>query len=201
MQAMPRLTVMIIRHAEKPEEVWPGPGLTAEGQTDHKSLVVRGWQRAGSWATLFGSELGGTDYPKPDVIYAAQPDPYDGPLMEKGKPSHRPYETIRPLADRLALKPVIRWAKGEEAALASEVATLMRNVLVCWEHKLIFSNLIPALLSGQSVAGLPGNWPGERYDVVLRFDREGDQWSIRQLFPRLLSGDTDMPFPGANHAR
>ena len=41
------LTILIIRHAENGGENWPGPGLTANGMPDEKSLVLRGWQRAG----------------------------------------------------------------------------------------------------------------------------------------------------------
>jgi hypothetical protein len=51
---MSALTLLIIRHAEKPGESWPGPGLTVTGVPDGKSLVIRGWQRAGSWSTLLG---------------------------------------------------------------------------------------------------------------------------------------------------
>ena len=98
---MSTLTILIIRHAEKPGEIWPGPGLTANGVPDEKSLVLRGLQR-------FGTRPGGADYPTPDIIYAAQPDPYDGPLAAAEHPSQRPYETILPLADRLRLLPVIR---------------------------------------------------------------------------------------------
>jgi hypothetical protein len=36
------LTILIIRHAEKPDESWPGPGLTPDGSADKKSLVIRG---------------------------------------------------------------------------------------------------------------------------------------------------------------
>ena len=42
------LTILIIRHAEKPDEAWPGPGLTEQGENDTESLVIRGWQRAGA---------------------------------------------------------------------------------------------------------------------------------------------------------
>ena len=76
---MPALTLLIIRHAEKPGENWPGPGLTIEGTPDDKSLVIRGWQRAGAWAALFGAGLGGTDYPAPAAIYAANPAGSDQP--------------------------------------------------------------------------------------------------------------------------
>ena len=57
---MTALTVLIIRHGEKPDRQWPGPGLTRRGNMNAGSLVVRGWQRAGAWATLFG-----TDKPQP----------------------------------------------------------------------------------------------------------------------------------------
>lgn len=70
---MSALTILIIRHAEKPGENWPGPGLTEDGQKDKESLVIRGWQRVGAWAALFGAGLGGTQYPAPQVIYAANP--------------------------------------------------------------------------------------------------------------------------------
>ncbi|VFU08821.1 protein of unknown function [Methylocella tundrae] len=40
------------------------PGLTPEGSPDKKSLVIRGWERAGSWSALFGAGLGGVDFPQ-----------------------------------------------------------------------------------------------------------------------------------------
>jgi hypothetical protein len=41
--------------------------------------------------------------------------------------------------------------------------------------------------------GLPTKWDGSRFDVVLRFDRSAPDkpWSFKQLFPKLLSGDSD----------
>jgi len=82
---MSTLAILIIGHAEKPGESWPGPGLTPDGTPDKKSLVVRGWQRANSWAALFGGRLGGQDYPKPSAIYAADPAGTSG-----DEPSQRP---------------------------------------------------------------------------------------------------------------
>jgi hypothetical protein len=192
---MSALTLMIIRHAEKPREQWPGPGLTIEGIADEKSLVIRGWQRAGAWSALFGAGLGGIDFPRPDVIYAADPtrgimtaDPADGP-------SQRPSQTVTPLGDNLGPKPVTKWALGEEAALVDEIKKLSGVVLVCWEHKRIISDMLPAIAAGMIVPGLPSKWNKLRFDVVLRFDRgaPAQPWSFRQLFPRLLSGDSDKP--------
>lgn len=66
---MSSLTVLIIRHGEKPEPDAPelGPGLTVKGKEDRHSLVIRGWQRAGAWATLFATPPS-ADFPKPDII-------------------------------------------------------------------------------------------------------------------------------------
>ena len=185
------LTVLLIRHAEKPGEVWPGPGLTLDGQPDDKSLVLRGWQRAGAWAALFGSgNNGGGDYPRPAAIYAANPD-----TAAEGEPSRRHYQTIRPTADRLRLAPIVKWARGEEAGLVDEIVRLSGVVLIAWEHKRITEALVPALLAGQGLPGVPARWDPARFDVVLRFDRPaaGAPWSFRQLFPRLLAGDSDAP--------
>jgi hypothetical protein len=66
---MSALTILIIRHAEKQGESWPGSGLMPDGVPDKNSLVIRGWQRAGSWSALFGAGLGGLDYPAPALPY------------------------------------------------------------------------------------------------------------------------------------
>jgi hypothetical protein len=190
---MSSLTILIIRHAEKPNDPkapWPGDGFTERGAVDDKSLVIRGWQRAGSWAALFGAGLGADGYPQPAVIYAANPSP-----TTSHDPSQRPFETIVPLAERLKLTPVTKYALDDEGKLVKEIIGLTGAVLVCWEHKHIYQDILPAIANGQTLHGLPANWDGSRFDVVLRFDRSvpGAPWSFRQLFPRLLSGDSDTP--------
>src|SRR5260370_32521158 len=92
------LTILIIRQAEKHGEIWPGPGLTREGKEDDKSLVIRGWERAGAWAALFGTLLGAEAYPRPSAIYADNPEALA--LDETGQlPSH----TVIRLSERFGL--------------------------------------------------------------------------------------------------
>ena len=184
------LTLLIIRHAEKPKETWPGPGLSDQGVEDNKSLVIRGWQRAGAWAALFGAKLGGADFPAPAAIYAANPNSQNG-----DDPSKRPFETISPLAARLGIAPIVTYALGDEQKLVEAVAKLTGVVLIAWEHKAIVKTMLPLIVNNQPLHGIPTKWDGARFDVVLRFDRAlpAAPWSFRQLFPRLMSGDTDTP--------
>jgi broad specificity phosphatase PhoE len=193
---MSTLTIMLIRHGEKPPEK-PGdedfgPGLTEMGVVDKHSLAIRGWQRAGAWAALFGTGVLGTDFPKPDVIYAVDPvtQPAGG-----GPVGKRAFETIRPLSQRLHIEPVTKYGLGDELPMLEEVRKLTGVVLISWEHKKIGEVMLPELSKGQSLPHLPVKWDGKRFDVVLRFDRAqgAAQWSFRQLFPRLLAGDSDVP--------
>jgi hypothetical protein len=108
---MSALSILIVRHAEKPGESWPGPGLSSGGAADNKSLVIRGWQRSGSWCALLGGDLTSDDFPRPDAIYAAEPTATTG-----DDPSQRPFETISPLAARLTLAPVLTYALGQGSA-------------------------------------------------------------------------------------
>src|SRR5689334_5375880 len=123
---MAALTLLIIRHAEKPGEAFAGPGFTIGGEADDESLVIRGWQRAGAWAALFGS---GHDpaYPKPDNVYAADPtkDPAPGDHVSK-----RPWETILPLCQKLGLDPITTYGVGDERALVHDVTRQTGTVLI-----------------------------------------------------------------------
>jgi hypothetical protein len=188
---MSPLTILIIRHAEKPGEDWPGPGLSEDGQEDTESLVIRGWQRAGAWTALLGAGFGGPEYPTPQAIYAATPGARD--KLNQG-PSRRPYETIFALAPRLSLTHNTSFAKGDEKYLVDTLLPLSGVVLVCWEHKAIISDILPRLPVSNS-GDLPTHWSGKRFDAVLRFDRaEGEtSFVFQELLPCLMSGDSNKP--------
>jgi hypothetical protein len=164
---MSSLTLMLVRHAEKLGGAFPGRGLTYEGTPDEKSLVIRGWQRAGAWAALFGRGDAQGDYPPPNVIYAAKPEA----VSEDASFSHRPWETAVPVAKRLHLDPNTTYGVSQEADLVKEIITLTGVVLVFWEHKAIVEEIIPALVRKQVIPGIPTKWDGDRFDVVLRLDR------------------------------
>jgi hypothetical protein len=191
---MSALTVLVIRHAEKPDANDPdlGPGLTTAGAEDKHSLVIRGWQRAGAWAALFGAGTAGPDFPKPNIVYAANPAQTSS---REGSHSKRPFETIIALCNRLRVSPITTHGVDDEVALVKEVQQLTGVVLICWEHKRIVEAVVPELAKGQKLPGLPTKWDGTRFDVVLRFDREqtGAPWNFRQLFPQSLAGDLDVP--------
>jgi hypothetical protein len=182
---MNSLTLVIIRHAEKPGEAFPGDGFTEDGDQDDKSLVIRGWQRAGAWATLFGSGRGGADYPPPSFIYAATPGD-----RANHDASRRPAETVSPLAAKLGLKLNSKYGLGAEGNLMREVLALSGIVLICWEHHAIINSILPAI---PSVSGfLPAKWKGDRFDVALRFDGASPSgpFAFRALYPCLLVGDS-----------
>lgn len=93
------------------------------------------------------------------------------------------------------LTPNVSYAVGQEAQLVQEIVNLTGCVLVSWEHKSIGKTILPAIANGQNIPDMPAKWDGKRFDVVLRFDRSvaGAQWAFRQLFPCLLSDDSDTP--------
>ena len=72
MKTAPR-TVMILRHAEKPDEKDPRHppfGVDEAGQAKPTSLIPRGWQRAGALAAMFCAASLPPPFVRPTLLVA-----------------------------------------------------------------------------------------------------------------------------------
>jgi hypothetical protein len=183
-------TVLLIRHAEKPEPPW-GTGVDQDGRPDEKSLAPRGWQRAGAWAELFVPSLGAAPgLPRPTRIFAsAHVEGLDG---NGGGKSRRPEETVAPLADKLGLEVDLTFTKGQERDLAAALAAEDGVALVCWQHEAI-PEIARAL--APDADGITKGWPKSCYNVIFRLRRPdgASAWSFDQIAPVMLKWD--MPGP------
>jgi hypothetical protein len=185
-------TILIIRHAEKPE---PGDaGVDGSGASDSKSLTPRGWQRSGAWAELFAPSL--RQQPavaKPTAVFASAPATHaDIAAGKSGSKSRRPLETVSPLAAKLSIEIDVRFGKGKETDLAAAISAIEGVVLVCWQHEDIVA-IATALAPGE--AHIPARWPGDCFNVVFRFDRPDSKspWVFQQVVPVMLEGDRSGP--------
>jgi hypothetical protein len=190
---MARQTILIMRHADKPEPAGDG-GVDSVGMPDKNSLTPRGWQRAGIWAELFVPSLGQQRVlPRPTAIFASAPASKAEILAgHGGSKSRRPLETISPLAAKLGVDVDLRFAKGQEADLAATISLMDGVGLICWQHEDIVA--IANALTPQP-QGIPGKWPGVCFNVVFCFDRPeaAAPWTFQQFVPVMLNGDGSTP--------
>jgi broad specificity phosphatase PhoE len=177
--------IMLIRHAEKPLHPSNSPhGVNTDGEQDPHSLTVTGWIRAGALVELFAPSRGEppAELRRPDTIYAS---------AHAGGHSKRSVQTVGPLASRLGLEVIKRYAAGDEAHLAKEIIARPGATLVAWHHQDIWKiahNL------GEVYPDPPARWPHDRFDVIWTFTREGQGcWRFEQIPQLLLPGD--LPFP------
>jgi hypothetical protein len=185
--AMPSQTIMIIRHAEKPDGT--SNGIDETDAIDDKSLIPRGWQRAGAWAELFFPSLGRQPaLPTPTAILASAPEDHHDAAGD-GSKSKRPMQTVSPLAGKLGIVINLQFSKGQENLVAEEASGINGIVLICWQHEDIAA--IAQAIVGSS-NGVPANWPGDRFNIVLRLDRpnNGAGWTLQQVVPVMLAGDS-----------
>jgi len=177
--------IMVIRHAERPNHTGPH-GVTAEGEFDQHSLTVTGWIRAGALVGLFAPFRGEPPegLRRPDTVY--------GSAYEEGH-SKRSVQTVTPLAARLGLDVVRRYAAGDESHLARELTARPGAAVVCLNHESIHK-LVEHL--GDVTPLPPAHWPSDRYDVVWTFTRNGTGWTFAHVPQVLLPGD--LPYPIAD---
>jgi hypothetical protein len=99
--------IMVIRHAEKPDDTHQG--VTAHGDQDKESLIVRGWQRAGALAALFdptNGPLQNANLAVPKTIYASDPQKASEADDDDGKKAARAIVTCREQGSELGLTAV-----------------------------------------------------------------------------------------------
>jgi broad specificity phosphatase PhoE len=125
------LTILLIRHAEKPDDEYQG--VNEFGVNDPESLTPRGWQRAGALAVLLAGSNGSLT---PDQIYASSPDKEKvAPHIKVGSKSSRALETVTPLAEKLNKTPIQTFGKGNEQDLVDAITTFEGTTLTCWQHE------------------------------------------------------------------
>ena len=179
--------IMLVRHAEKPPDEGPPHGVTAEGERESESLTVRGWQRAGALVSFFAPADDRFPHPelaRPQFLYSSKPTRRDG--------SRRPFETLTPLAERLAVRINANYPKREAEEMLEEAFLCEGVVLVCWQHDFI-PRMANHILRDETTA--PQDWPGDRFDLVWVFDLDpaAGRYAFRQVPQNLLMGDWAVP--------
>jgi phosphohistidine phosphatase SixA len=164
------VTVLIIRHAEKPEV--------------GRELNARGEQRAAAYADYF------TSLQLDDQILT----PHRLIATADSAQSIRPRQTLIPLSQRLQLPIEQPFANNDVDKLVSSLrkSNQAKTVLIAWHHSHI-NKLIAALGGdGPMLIGQP-KWPVDVYDwlIVLRFDDKGHliQSRSEKVQEQLMPGD------------
>ncbi|HET9645340.1 MAG TPA: phosphoglycerate mutase family protein [Burkholderiaceae bacterium] len=184
-------TVVLLRHAEKPDDV--SHGVDEQGRRDEHSLTVRGWQRAGALVRWLAPSDAQSPFGRPAAVWAA---PATGP-----HPSHRPELTVTPLARYLNLSVNSAMSVGDHDAAASAVLADALPAVVSWRHDDL-PELARTFASrmGADPNAIPSDWPEERFDLAWVFERnERGIWSFRQVPQCLLEGDRTSALPAPNH--
>ena len=162
MTQTPPLTILMIRHGEKP--------------ISGDDLSPRGWDRARALPSLFSHR-----FARPVGLFAQGPD--------AGARSNRAVETLQFLGQDFGLA-VNPYGRDEYQNMVQEVMTNSaydgKFVVVCWQHA-VLSNIAQAF----GVNSVP-NYPKNAFDRawLITFDRSGGQPTFNDLPQQLLPGDS-----------
>ncbi len=156
------VTILIIRHAEKPEF---GLGLSPEGEA-----------RARAYVHYFQDLQFDSKPLRPEYIVAA----------DDSEHSQRSRLTVGPLAKALGLKPDLRFQAKESQVLAHELQTTAHGkvILICWHHREI-PDLLRALGADPEHLLPHGQWPAQQFGWVLRLKYNHEGLLIRKQTKRI----------------
>lgn len=174
--------ILVIRHAEKPDDAGRERGLDAHGAESPRGLTVRGWQRAGALVRFFDplkpGDFGDPRLETPSAIFAVKPH----------ESSERPLLTVQPLAQQLGLTVQATFASEDVASLARALALHDGVVLVCWRH-----GDMPAL-GTQFCPDIdpPPTWDQHCFDQVWVFTQTRGSFAMSRMLQRLLPGDSTL---------
>jgi len=143
-QMFPR-QVLLLRHAEKPPDEAMAVGLSDQGKLRAEALPN----------LLVKSNGRPTPFPKPDLIFATK----------NSKHSHRPLETVTPLAKKLGLPINSDFADADVAQLSDEIFRnpkyAGKTILICWHH-----GKMPALAASLKATDAPDHFKDTVFDRV-----------------------------------
>jgi len=146
-------TVVIIRHAEKPET--------------GKDLSPAGAHRAQAYVDFFKSFTIDSHPVKLNHLFAAA----------ESKHSNRPQETLEPLSNALRIKIQSQFDLSDPEDLADQVrrSSSGETVLICWHHGAI-PDLLKAFGAHPKTLLPRGKWPDDVFGwlIVLQYDRAGN---------------------------
>jgi phosphohistidine phosphatase SixA len=156
--------VMIIRHAEKPDET--------DGEKD-PNLSKAGFARADALAQVIPDH-----FPHPDFLIATK----------RSKGSNRPIETITPLSKALHEDIETTFKDEEYTQVAHSVLTdpkyAGKTVLIAWHH-----GKIPELAKALGVSNGPDKWNSNVFDRVWEISYEDGKATMKDLPQKAMPGD------------
>ncbi|CAN5125795.1 hypothetical protein BH11PSE14_BH11PSE14_01010 [soil metagenome] len=174
--------IMVIRHAEKPDDAGRERGLDEHGSEDSRGLTVCGWQRAGALVRYFAPLQGRSYHPlldKPSAVFA----------VKANASSQRPLLTAQPLARELGLSIDARFASDEVAPLLAAVALVDGPVLLSWRH----SNMVDIARQLCPEQQPAPEWRVGCFDQTWVFAEDAGRWTMTRIAQQLLPGDSSAP--------
>jgi len=161
--------VILLRHAEKPPDA------------SNVHLSERGESRARALVAFLTTKSAFVTNGLPAALFA--------PNFTRRGHSHRPYETLEPLAEHLKLSVQTPYGPSDYAALAKHVLSDPgldgKTVIVCWIH-----DYLPALAKGLGVKPEPARWKGSVYDRVWLITYTDHRAVLTNLPQNLLPNDS-----------